>query len=89
MRSCWHQRLDLNFVGEPDRFGRRNSIDRVLPANERGQSRWNADPFDVADTGSGFVEMDPGAWLLPYWLARYHNLIEGAGESAKNNKIED
>ena len=70
-----NHRLDLVFVGEPDRFGHRNSISRVLPANERGQSRWNANPFDVSDTGTGTTEMDPGAYLLPYWLARYHGLI--------------
>ena len=31
--------------------GQRRSIDRVLPANERGQGRWNSNPFDVSDVG--------------------------------------
>ncbi len=47
----------------------------ILPCNERSQFRWNADPFDLTDGGSGFNLYDPGAWLLPYWMARYHGLI--------------
>jgi hypothetical protein len=46
-----------------------------LPANERRQFRWNRSPFEVADGGDGVTEYDPGAWLLPYWIARFHNLI--------------
>jgi hypothetical protein len=46
----------------------------VVPANERTQERWNGDPFDLTG-GSGFNEVDPGAWLLPYWMARYYKLI--------------
>ena len=47
---------------------------RVLPANERGQLRWNADPFLLDSAGSS-SEMDPGAWLMPYWLARWTKLL--------------
>ena len=46
-----------------------------LPANERRQGRWNANPWDITAGGDGRVEMDPGAWLLPYWMARYHGLL--------------
>ena len=46
-----------------------------LPANERKQYRWNANPWDVADGDDGMDEAEPGAWLLPYWLARYHGLV--------------
>ncbi len=46
----------------------------VVPANERTQLRWNANPYDLVG-GTGYNEFDPGAWLLPYWIARYHNLI--------------
>ena len=46
-----------------------------LPANERCQYRWNANPYIVQDCGSGMSESDPGAWLLPYWMARYYGLI--------------
>ena len=46
-----------------------------LPANERCQYRWNANPYIIQDCGSGMSESDPGAWLLPYWMARYYDLI--------------
>ena len=46
-----------------------------LPANERCQYRWNANPFKVENCGSGMSEGDPGAWLLPYWMARYYQII--------------
>ena len=70
-------RLDLVLTGSPDRFGKRKSASRVIPANERGQGRWNSNPFDVSDSGDINTEMDPGAWLLPYWMARYHGLLGG------------
>jgi hypothetical protein len=47
-----------------------------LPANERRQYRWNANPYIVADGGDGYSESDPGAWLLPYWMARYYGILE-------------
>jgi len=50
---------------------------RVLPANERNQFRWNSNPFTL-DGGSGGGETDPGAWLLPYWMGRYHGFIDAA-----------
>ena len=91
-------RLDIVRTGVRDRFGKQNSATRVLPANERGQGRWNGaprvrhffryarwftmppllcsgSPFDVSDNGDPSSEMDPGAWLLPYWMARYHGLL--------------
>ncbi len=49
---------------------------RVLPANERNQDRWNADPYQM-NGGDGSSETDGGVWLLPYWLARANNLITG------------
>ena len=68
-------RLDIVYTGQADRFGKKNTANRVIPANERGQGRWNGSPFDVSDSGNPNSEMDPGAWLLPYWLARYHGLL--------------
>ena len=49
----------------------------MVPANERSQGLWNADPYSVSG-GSGMDEWDAGAWLLPYWMARYHGLIVDA-----------
>lgn len=47
---------------------------RVLPANERAQLRWNGNPHQL-DGGNGMSETGPGAWLLPYWMARYHGIL--------------
>lgn len=49
------------------------SVD-VLPANERTQLRWNANPYQLDNSGSS-SEMDPGAWLMPYWLARWTGML--------------
>ena len=76
-------RQDIVYEPADDRFGRsrtQSSHTRSpLPANERSQGRWNANPWDISAAGDGRTEMDPGAWLLPYWLARYHGLL-GADE---------
>ena len=47
---------------------------QVLPANERTQLRWNGNPYLLDNPGSS-SEMDPGPWLLPYWLARWNKLL--------------
>ncbi|EGD83339.1 hypothetical protein PTSG_03947 [Salpingoeca rosetta] len=69
-------RRDIVLDIEADRSGRvgGDSTFKVLPANERPQLRWNSNPHDL-DGGSGMSEGDPGAWLWPYWIARYHGLI--------------
>ena len=69
-------RLDIIYDSAPTRVTHQShtqSIKNVppLPANERRQYRWNANPWDVSDGGDGMSETDPGAWLLPYWMARY------------------
>lgn len=47
----------------------------VLPGDERHFERWNADPY-VADTGGdGSIEGAGVHWMLPYWLARYHGIL--------------
>lgn len=72
------QRLDVRIDPQPNRdFVVGTESLNLLPANERVQDRWNADPFDL-DGGSGYSETDGGVWLLPYWLARAHNLIAPA-----------
>ena len=84
------QRVDLDY--QRDACGARRAnctfTSRVLPANERSQYMWNADPFDTrsvqiwnnepARRHPGMNEEDPGAWLLPFWLARFHGLVERA-----------
>ncbi|HTE20962.1 MAG TPA: hypothetical protein VK689_21565, partial [Armatimonadota bacterium] len=50
---------------------------RVLPPSERRLMRWNGNPYQC-DGGSpdGAAEEDGSAWLLPYWMARHHGLIQ-------------
>lgn len=46
----------------------------AYPPDERNSHRWNADPFEM-DGGSGKSEVDPGAFLLPYWMGRFYGFI--------------
>lgn len=52
----------------------RVQIDRVLPASERRLIRWNGNPWQP-DGGNPAEEEDAAAWLLPYWMGRYHGFI--------------
>lgn len=70
-------RLDISVDPEPNRdylYGRETLT--VLPANERSQFRWNSNPYDMDGGGAGGSEFDAGAWLLPYWMARFYGLFE-------------
>ena len=55
-------------------FHSRSQSIRVLPPNERTQLRWNGNPYQLDWEGSS-NEMDPGPWLMPYWLARWCKLL--------------
>jgi hypothetical protein len=67
-------RQDIVLAGD-NRSRRARSRD-VLPVSERPVMRWNGDPYTL-DGGSGGRERGDGvAVLLPYWLGRYHRLIE-------------
>ncbi|MGD9724171.1 MAG: hypothetical protein AB7O59_23215 [Pirellulales bacterium] len=58
-----------------NRFGRLVGH-AVLPASERPVMKWNGDPY-ILDGGSGGNERDDGAAiLLPYWMGRYHRLLD-------------
>lgn len=46
----------------------------VVPPNERGQLDLRGNPYQLDRTGSD-READPGAWLLPYWMARWSKLL--------------
>ncbi len=55
---------------------RRPRGESVLPVSERRVMRWNGDPYTL-DGGSGGRDRDDGAAiLLPYWMGRYHRLID-------------
>lgn len=68
------RRLDLPPAPENDRFGRAQTT-RLLPPDERGVHKWNANPFVVEGGREGRAEEDGAAFLLPYWLGRYHGFI--------------
>ena len=67
------QRKDIEKI-EPN--FRRQSITEVLPPDELGISRHNANRFDLDDMGGGRSENSAGdIWLLPYWIGRYFGVI--------------
>ena len=49
----------------------------LLPPDERPTMRWNANPFVVDGGRGGRAEDDGAAFLLPYWLGRYHKRLLG------------
>lgn len=78
-RRQWIQenshRADVIFDPRVDRFGDRQLMS-VLPVDERGFDRWNRNLY-LPDFGKGGDYEDAGAaYLLPYWMARYHGFIE-------------
>jgi hypothetical protein len=67
------QRKDLKFI-KPN--FRRQTLEEVLPPDELGISRHNANRFDLDDSGAGSSEYSAGdIWLLPYWIGRYLGVI--------------
>eukprot|EP01116_Phalansterium_solitarium_P014972 TRINITY_DN3293_c0_g2_i1.p2 TRINITY_DN3293_c0_g2~~TRINITY_DN3293_c0_g2_i1.p2 ORF type:complete len:654 (+),score=269.04 TRINITY_DN3293_c0_g2_i1:3242-5203(+) len=69
-------RLDV----ETDRNLSREGLPQLrtlLPYDEIFMGRWNGSPFDP-NGGSGMSLMDGTAFLMPYWLGRYHGFITQA-----------
>ena len=48
---------------------------KPLPWTERLIHKWDHTPF-LLDGGSDMAEGDQTIWLLPYWMGRYHQLID-------------
>ena len=70
--NSWRE--DIEWTGQPDRFGRREAL-TWLPPDERPIMKWNGNPF-IVDGGNGSRAEDDGAFfLLPYWMGRYEKLI--------------
>jgi hypothetical protein len=67
-------RRDVTLVGNNRERRARGSM--VLPVSERRVMRWNGDPFTLDGGSEGRDRDDGGAILLPYWMGRYHRLIE-------------
>ncbi|MBX7255494.1 MAG: hypothetical protein K1Y02_03945 [Candidatus Hydrogenedentes bacterium] len=67
-------RADVQFADRGNRFDK-PVLTHVLPADERSFSKWNGDPYEP-DRGDGEqVEDDGAAYLLPYWMGRFHGFI--------------
>jgi hypothetical protein len=71
------QRADVLFAPRVNRFGRRVLL-QTVPVDEYSFAKWNADPYEPDDGGDGRVEDDGAAYLLPYWMGRFHGLIAEA-----------
>lgn len=69
-------RQDLQLEPGADRFGQRQAA-VVLAPDERAVMRWNANPFRLDGGDGGRSEDDGAAFLLPYWMARYHRIASG------------
>jgi len=67
-------REDVLFYPRVDRFGKRQLLN-VLPVDERHFDRWNKNPYLPDGGGDGRTENDGAAYLLPYWMGRYHGFI--------------
>jgi hypothetical protein len=74
-----HHRHDVTVLIRNGEGRARQQLTRVLPASERRLMKWNGNPYQ-ADGGSanGATEEDGSAWLLPYWMGRYHRFIAEA-----------
>ncbi len=67
-------RTDVVFDPRVDRFGKPQLLS-VLPVDERSFAKWNRNVY-LPDGGSNGTREDDGvAYLLPYWMARYHGFI--------------
>ncbi|MBI4559704.1 MAG: hypothetical protein HY706_19110 [Candidatus Hydrogenedentes bacterium] len=67
-------RADVIFDPTVDRFGDQQLM-HVLPADERRFGKWNGNPYIPDHGGDGREEDDGAAYLLPYWMARFHGFI--------------
>jgi hypothetical protein len=68
-------RLDVPMDILNDRFDRRQAL-IVLPYDELPISKWNGKPYRVDGGDGGRSEGDGVYFLLPYWMGRYHKLID-------------
>ena len=68
-------RDDVVIAPKAGRFGEVESVDPVR-IDEQPAGRWNANPYRLDGGGDGSSEEDGAYYLLPYWMGRYHGLIE-------------
>jgi hypothetical protein len=68
-------RVDVPIDPVADRQGRHQAL-VVLPYDELAMTKWNGNPFRLDDGQDGKREDDGAYFLLPYWMGRYHRLID-------------
>jgi hypothetical protein len=68
-------RLDVPTDTLNDRFDRKQAL-IVLPYDESPINRWNGNPYRLEGGDDGRSEGDGVYFLLPYWMGRYHKLID-------------
>jgi hypothetical protein len=69
-------RKEVVMARASDRFQKRQAV-TLLPPDERPVMKWNSNPFDIDGGSDGRGEDDGAAFLLPYWMGRYHGLLLG------------
>jgi hypothetical protein len=70
------QRKDVVMDSASDRFEHVQAR-TLLPPDERPVMKWNANPFEIDSDSGGRGEDDGSAFLLPYWMGRYHGFLLG------------
>ncbi|MCB0628339.1 MAG: glycerophosphodiester phosphodiesterase family protein [Saprospiraceae bacterium] len=89
------RREDLSVVREP--ILEELQVNHLRPPSEYRSLRWDKNPY-LAVAGNPYQEREPVYWLLPYWMARYMDLIQakrttkvaahrGAGQYAPENTL--
>jgi hypothetical protein len=68
-------RTDLPRDPDPDRFVKAQSA-FVPPYTETRTMRWSENMYLLDVDDGGRSEAMPVFWLLPYWMARYHGMIQ-------------
>jgi hypothetical protein len=69
-------RPDIAWAPQIDRFGQREAL-TLLPPDERRVIKWNSNPFIIDGGDGGHTEDDGAAFLLPYWMGRFHGFLLG------------
>lgn len=70
------QRTDVEWEPSTDRFQRRQ-LKTLLAPDERAVSKWNDNVFRAKGGNGGRGEDDGAAFLLPYWIGRFHGFLRG------------
>ncbi|MCK9638655.1 MAG: hypothetical protein M0R39_02010 [Prolixibacteraceae bacterium] len=67
-------RWDIKKSAITDRFFKPQAT-KPIPTPERAISKWNSNTYQMDGGGDGLSEDDGAFFLLPYWMARYHKLL--------------